>query len=100
MTLFSHLLSICNFPLIRRIHSFILGFSITSLQVLYYSETLPDYSTDTVSEFHAEAKRGIDTFSPSFGKKLNFSLFYTFPLIFVQFTFEFCLNYVFLHPPI
>jgi len=34
-------------------HSFILAISIAPLQVHYYS----DYSTDTVSEFHAEAYR-------------------------------------------
>jgi len=40
------------------IYSFIPAISIAPLQVLYYSEALPtDYSTDTVSEFHAEAHR-------------------------------------------
>src|SRR6218665_1764163 len=39
--------------------SFIPAISISPLQVLYYSEALPTrpYSTDTVSEFHAEAHR-------------------------------------------
>src|SRR6218665_2164079 len=42
------------------IHSAI---SMAPLQVLYYSEALPspDYSTDTVSEFHAEAHRQLYT---------------------------------------
>src|SRR6218665_3615977 len=37
------------------IHSFSQAISIAPLQVRYYSEALPIYSTDTVSEFHVEA---------------------------------------------
>ena len=38
-------------------HSFIPAISIAPLQVLYYSRGAPDYSMDTVSEFHVEAHR-------------------------------------------
>src|SRR6218665_2174081 len=39
------------------VYSFIPAISIAPLQVLYYSEGAPDYSTDTALEFHAEAHR-------------------------------------------
>ena len=55
----THNSSLCTITHFESFHSFVhSAISIAPLQVLYYSEgRTPDYSTDTVSEFHAEAHR-------------------------------------------